>query len=302
MEAMFGYEKTYIESVQKADRNTYIYSPFGVDFLLLERFSADRAQPLPEEYEFCMNKKQLALQRILQGREEDAMSLYPFSFVYSSAGTKYYEAGQTITALELLQTGYDLAAREGRPRVMLHCKAMMGNCYSNQRDIAAMQIHYQVARRLALALKDEEYCQTIAYNTAATDIEIGEYEKALIYFKNLRQPKKMDLHKLAICYEKLGRKEEAQKTLERSKEALGNLWIPDGLEDSMLELVYLRLEDPEYIKNEEYGKKLIACFENCRRLLPIGYAEFHLPWVLEWLEENRQYKKALMLLKDFPKK
>ena len=34
--------------------------------------------------------------------------------------------------------------------------------------------------------------------------------------------------------------------------------------------------------------------------LPIGYAAFHLPRVLEWLTAGRQYKQAYELLRDFP--
>ena len=41
-------------------------------------------------------------------------------------------------------------------------------------------------------------------------------------------------------------------------------------------------------------------FNRCRRELPIGYAAFHLPRVLEWLTAGRQYKQAYELLRDFP--
>ena len=34
--------------------------------------------------------------------------------------------------------------------------------------------------------------------------------------------------------------------------------------------------------------------------LPIGYASFHLPWVLEWYTATRQYRLAYELSRDFP--
>ena len=34
--------------------------------------------------------------------------------------------------------------------------------------------------------------------------------------------------------------------------------------------------------------------------LPVGYARFHRPWVLEWYKANRQYREAVRLLEDFP--
>ncbi len=41
-------------------------------------------------------------------------------------------------------------------------------------------------------------------------------------------------------------------------------------------------------------------FETMRRELPIGYASFHLPRVLEWLRARRMYRQAYELLLDFP--
>ena len=51
---------------------------------------------------------------------------------------------------------------------------------------------------------------------------------------------------------------------------------------------------------EEYGEMLLAVFAECRRSLPIGYASFHLPWVLEWYTASRQYRLAYELIRDFP--
>ena len=50
----------------------------------------------------------------------------------------------------------------------------------------------------------------------------------------------------------------------------------------------------------DYGAALMDVFNRCRRELPIGYAAFHLPRVLEWLTAGRQYKQAYELLRDFP--
>ena len=44
----------------------------------------------------------------------------------------------------------------------------------------------------------------------------------------------------------------------------------------------------------------MTCFNRCRAERPAGYAGFHLPWVLEWLETIRQYKQACELMKGFP--
>ena len=65
-------------------------------------------------------------------------------------------------------------------------------------------------------------------------------------------------------------------------------------------VVKMRLRNPDYLRDPAYGQALLAAFDRCRRELPIGYAAFHLPRVLEWLTAGRQYKQAYELLRDFP--
>ena len=56
------------------------------------------------------------------------------------------------------------------------------------------------------------------------------------------------------------------------------------------------------LANPDYGKMLLDFFDRCRKKMPIGYAKFHLPWVLEWYTANRQYKQAFEFLNNFPEK
>ena len=48
-----------------------------------------------------------------------------------------------------------------------------------------------------------------------------------------------------------------------------------------------------------YGRALLECFRRCREELSSSYALFHLDWVLEWYEANRQYKQAVQLMREF---
>lgn len=299
-EALLSFDQNLASRISQSDAHQYLYSPFGADWLLLQQIVLHPGQPLAEELEVCLDNRQLALQRMLQGRYEEAVQLYPAAFSYCAVGSHYYGKGQITAALEAFQTGYQLAAGEGRPRVMLYCKTLMGNCYSNQHDLDTMQRHYAVARRLASALGNAEILSSIDYNTAATQLETGQYEKALSYFQKLEHPSRMDLHKLAICCEKLGMHRQALDALGRAQDAAANPQIPAQLETQMLHIVGLRLNDPEYLKNPQYGTLLLECFQRCRKELSSGYAVFHLPWVLEWYEANRQYKQALQLMKHFP--
>lgn len=56
------------------------------------------------------------------------------------------------------------------------------------------------------------------------------------------------------------------------------------------------------LSDARYGEKLLSCFARIRRELPVGYAAFHLPWVLAWHKANRQYKQACALLEEFSSK
>lgn len=300
-DALFSFDDRLTELLTSADRQHLVCSPYGADFLLLEQFTKPSTRvPLDTELESCLSNRQLALQRVLQKRFTDAMHLLPNGFFVCLAGIHFYEQGNLTASLELLNQAYRLSSEEGRPRVMLHCKLYLGNCYSNRHDLIGMESHYQAARRLALALKDDYAMNSIAYNLAATQIEAGEYSKALLYFQALKHPRQMDLHKLAICCEKLGMVQEALAALDQAAAQVPESWMPEGLDSLLLEVVRFRLINPDYRKNPLYGQMLLECFHRCRQELPSGYAIFHLNWVIEWYESNRQYKQALDLLRSFP--
>ena len=247
-----------------------------------------------------LSPRGLALLRLMQDRDAEAAAICPSALCSYWAGVAQYESGRSYTAaVENLQRAYSLAAGEGRARLMMLSRAYIGNCYCNQLDVENMEAHYTVAERLATALHDAGMLASIRYNRAATALETGDYESAYRYFSALEEPTAMALHKLAICCEKLGRRDEAFSALNRAA-AVEDTHMPAGLAEEMLALVRRRLENPDYLRDADYGAALLDCFERCRRELPIGYAGFHLPWLLEWYTANRQYKLAYELMNEFP--
>lgn len=58
---------------------------------------------------------------------------------------------------------------------------------------------------LASALGRNDVLRTFDYNIASTKIEIGDYEEAYKYFIKLKGAKKMELHKLGVVCERLGK-------------------------------------------------------------------------------------------------
>ena len=193
----------------------------------------------------------------------------------------------------------DAIARDGRVRLMLECRMFMGSLCCNQLDLGGMEAHYQAAERMARALGREDDLRSMAYNRAASQVECGRYQEAYGYFAALEHPRVMELHKLAVCCEGLGRTREALDALDRAETAPEE--YPDrALCMQLCAVVKMRLRNPDYLRDPAYGQALLAAFDRCRRELPIGYAAFHLPRVLEWLTAGRQYKQAYELLRDFP--
>ena len=202
-------------------------------------------------------------------------------------------------SLEHLWPELDAIARDGRVRLMLECRLIMGSVCCNRLDLDGMEEHYRAAERMARALGRQEDLRAMAYNRAATQVECGRYQEAYGYFSALERPRVMELHKLAVCCEGLGRTQEALDALDRAETA------PEEYPDRALcmeicGLVRRRLENPGYLRDPDYGAALMDVFQRCRRELPIGYAGFHLPWVLEWLTAGRQYKLAYELVREFP--
>lgn len=311
-EALFcGDFSRFHEVMAQAENGKYRYTSVGLDLLLLEQLTRRREQPeeehrrdrkKSESLEGCMNSRQLALQRIHQKRFEEAIRLLPNAYTYYCAGADAYECGENYSvAVEYLQTCYDLASKDGAPYLMLLAKLLIGNCYCNQVDLENMTVHYRVAKRLAKALQDSNALEAIRYNTASGQIENGDFEEAYAYFSKLEHAGVMSLHKLAICCEKLGKKEEALEALRKAEQTEPE-YPNKVLAEKMCEIVRYRLKHADYLEQETYGKLLLDCFEECRKKLPIGYAAFHLPWVLEWYTANRQYKRAYDLVNDFPVK
>lgn len=294
------YEKTaaFAEKYKK-DFSALKNSCFAVDIMLLEEFSAEESRFVDERLEPCMDSRQLSLQRLFSEDFSEAAKLYPCAFMYFRAGVFAYEKGEDSSALENLQKAYSLAADEGRARIMMLSKLFMTNCYSNMQNIEAMERHGKIAKRLALELGEKGFAETVDYNFAATKIEVGDFAGAYDYFSKVKNPTAPSLHKLAACCEKLGKKEEAFATIEAEKSALAETEELKILADKACELIKFRLENKDYLSSSEYGNMLLTFFDLCRKEMPIGYAKFHLPWVMEWYKANRRYKEACELLENF---
>jgi len=299
-EALFTADYEELEKLlTSCEKEKYSFTTRGMELELLQRIADGVREPLTRDMEKSMDTRALAIQRIFQGRAEEAVLLLPNACAYYEAGAAAYSRGDFVRAIEFLQTAYKTASNDGSPKMMLLCKLLLAACCSNRRDREGIERHGLAARRLAKALGDSEAMGQLDYNRAATAIECGNYEEAYAYFSNLKHPELMSLHKLAICCEKTGRVAEAFAALDKA-EGMESAYPPAGIAREMCAIVRFRLENESYLQSEEYGERLLTLFDCCRRELSAGYAIFHLPWVLEWYKANRQYKKALELMEEFP--
>ena len=134
-------------------------SPLAADALLLDAFYEDNMRSLPEEWESFLSNRQLALQRGLQGRWEEAVRLEPLPLLVTLRGKALYVKGDYTVAIEVLRDACRSAADAGYPHLMLSCRLWMGNCYSDLGRMEEMLAHFAVAERLAEALGDPFFCK-----------------------------------------------------------------------------------------------------------------------------------------------
>lgn len=178
------------------------------DACILEAVYESRKDEIEEGLERYLDFRQLAVLRMLQ--EGWMRQSHCFQFRLCICGQEIlYETGQNYaSAISYLQMGYNLAAQEGMAMLMLQCRIIIGNCYSNQQELENMEREYQIASRLARDLHQTEILKVINYNRASTWVALGSYKKAYDYFSKVEEPAILDLHKLAICCEAYGRKAE----------------------------------------------------------------------------------------------
>lgn len=274
-----------------------ICSPLIGDALALKAHWTNNPQGVPTELESIMDDRQRCLMALSRNERSTAWNLYPCAVTGYILGTGLYHAGDCTQALEYSQRAYDLAAREGAVRLMMFCQLTMGNCYSNLGNLEQMAAHNRVACRIAKAIGDADVERQVRYNVMSTEMELGRFEDAFLYFSALADPELLELHKLAICCEKLGKRTEALTALDRAE----GMEADHPVYYQMCRIVRIRLETADYLHNEAYGTLLLRTFDAMCQELPKGYAKFHLPWVEEWMTANRRYREAYELVRDFTK-
>lgn len=284
-------------AVLEENWDQWVIGPCYADFLVIRAYHYRNTELVPREIEQLLEPRQKALLAIVKNHHDEAYRLFPCALTAFCVGEQAYCEGNYTQALESFQIACDQAAREGYVYLLMYGQHYMANCYSDMGNLDAMYRHGKIAARLGRILGDQSLVDTVDYNIAATKAGFGDYEGAYAFFSGLKSPGIMDLHKLAVCCEALGKIQEAAYALDRADEMEPR--IP--LEKEMCALVRYRLEHQDYLHDTVYGQLLMDAYDRIKKELPAGFARFHLPWVTEWLTANRQYRKAYEILHCFPK-
>lgn len=269
--------------------------PCYADFIVIRAFHYRKPETVPKELIPLLDIRPRALLAILRDQHDEAYRVYPCALTAICIAEEALLKGNYTLSLEYSQLTHDMAAREGYAHLMLFAQHCMAASCSDLGNMKAMYHHSRIAERLARALGADDLLKVIHYNIAATKVEYGDYEGAYAYFADLKEPDALALHKLAVCCEELGRKEEALAALNQAEEMESVV----TLKNEMCELVRYRLEHQDYLHDPAYGEFLLHTYEKIEKELSSGFARFHLRWVTEWLTANRQYRRAFEVSQRF---
>ena len=257
----------------------------------------------PEELYPCLNNEQKAVCSLIAKDFDRAAFYCQEGWILLMAAFGRYQARQSdYQVLLRLEKAYDQAATEGYPYLMASASHIMGIVCANILDHPGAKEYFHRTYRLFNELNDEESLDQVRYNLGCLALEEGNALQALQWLEQVKSPSVMDLQKQVICLEWLGRKEEALLKMNLYKEANHAGWDPK-LVDQIFELSRIRLCQSDWIHQEAYGKLLLDVYQELTRThTHKGFAQFHLPWVIQYLKANRQYAKAAAILENFPGK
>lgn len=183
--------------MQELEENWSEYSngPYMIDCLLIKNLNEETVNPDLEDFISCFDHRQHILWLILNKCYDELIQLSPTAYSYYCYGSYCYATGNYPLAIEHLQRSYNIAAEQGLVYIMLESRLLIGNCYSNTLKHDKMLEHYQVAERLATAIGNSMIVETIKYNIASTELEVGRIQESYHYFSQLEDHTIMSLHK-----------------------------------------------------------------------------------------------------------
>lgn len=253
-----------------------------------------------------MNQTERILYALLNREYETAAALRPKAWVllYCMSGM-YRDRQPESQVLEMGLRAYEKAAEEGELLLMGLISTYQAMVCSNLFDLPSAFRFMERAQKIFTRLQTWKLLNEVNYNLACTWMTVGEFEKAIASFEQMGSLDTfMPLLKLAICYEQTGNPSRAVLLLEQARAAQADGWS-EKMKSAMIGLCAYRLEHEDWLHDPHYGKLLMNLFDQLTHSeeghLHKGFAQFYLPWVIQWLKSSRQYARLSEILESFSK-
>lgn len=232
---------------------------------------------------------------------EKAIAICPEPWVFLAAASSLYAQNSlTGRVLSMLEQGWLAACNEGMVRVMASAALLLSMVLSNNMESQQAMEWYKKGLRIVEAMREQDLLDDFLYNGGCMELELGHFDQALALFARLENLNALAMHKIAICHEQKKNLKDARRILQEAKDAPLNGWSQETV-DSLLAPIAWRLDHPDYLHEKEYGRLLdqvFTCLE--KENVHQGFAQFHLPWQIQYLKANRQYVRLCALLENFP--
>lgn len=232
-----------------------------------------------------------------------------YGLIHHQLGVAYYRYGSYYSAIDNLNSAYQIYADTGNVKGMYQSSMMLGSSYANLTYTSPDQMkmmlrYYNRALRLTRYLDDSTAVISVNYNIGATYLLVGMYEAAQSYLvqayndsKDLSIPEKeihnLILQKLAMLYIFQNNLEAASRIhneMERNS---------DCLSEAVYQLITFMIEEPNYLHHHQYGFHLETCKTIAEKDAHHGYVLMYVKFLIQYYSANRLYKKALILTKKY---
>lgn len=272
--------------------------------LLIGLLSEDSSWKLLEDTLDIMDNRERILYGLLKRDYDLILMFHPEAWVLLLCMSEMYRnRAPEYQVLEMGSRAYQRAAEDGELLLMGEISTYQAAVCSNILDFSSSFKYMKRAEKIYTMLEEWEFLDELYYNMACTLMQAGRFQEAMDCFEKIcSQNTGMILNKMAICYEQLLEPEKALDLLKRARSAENDGWS-DEMMERMLEVTRIRLERKDWLHDAEYGEKLLSLYEALQEQEQVhkGFAQFYLPWMIQWLKASRQYARLAEIMEDFSK-
>lgn len=297
----------------KAHEKTLRYSRYAIEWLLIKGFENRQPDPLLRQMRPHMDGRQNAYYQILCSMQteeadgqvrlcEEACAVLQDSYALGSLCEAYFNRGNYTAIHALEQRFVAIAVEEGNTAGLAKYFFLNGTAYACLHVEEMMMLYYERYIRLLQNTGWKDRNPYLYYNMGAALVSLKKYDEALVYLEKAGacEGLKTDiLHKKAIAYLRMGKKEEGKQILEKLKKAVFDAeqsFMPENtrfLQFAYQELALVYAYEEDFKERPEYLSVLEKLTDEIRKTKHFGYLYFYKDLIVEAYKRQRKYKKAL---------